>query len=274
MKVDNLLFLIALIFYLSALAFYGRYLFRKQEEEVPARRWGIPILLGFALHTLVLIRQASSLIRLDSMHISGVLILLSWSLVGLILLLQRRIRLRILFGITLGIALAMGGIALALSKYFSKDVPSLNAFWFGTHIFLSLLGYAAFALALVSGILYLILDRQLKLKVSRSFFSRLPPLESLESINFKSLWVGAVLLGMGLVSGLLWAKWANLPLSLRDPKVLAAWATWVIYGLIIYIRTTTRWRGRKVAYLTVLGFSSVLVTFFVMNYFSKGHGFF
>jgi ABC-type uncharacterized transport system permease subunit len=230
--------------------------------------------MGFSLHTFVVVRQASSLIRIDSMNIFGVLVLLSWSLVGLTLLLQSRIRLRILLGITLGMAFMLGGIALILPKYFFKDVPSMNAFWFGTHVFLSLLGYAAFALALVSGILYLILDRQLKLKVDRPFFYRLPPLESLEFINFRSLWIGAVLLGMGLVSGFLWTKWSDAPLRLNDPKVIAAWTTWAIYGLIIYIRTTARWRGRKVAYLTVLGFSSVLVTFFVMNYLSKGHGFF
>jgi ABC-type uncharacterized transport system permease subunit len=207
------------------------------------------------------------------MHIFEALVLLSWFLVGLTLLLQSRIRLRILLGIILVIVLALGGLALGFPRYFSKTIPSLNAFWFGTHIFLSLLGYAAFALALVSGILYLVLDRQLKRKASRSAY-RLPPLESLEWINFRSLWAGVVLLGLGLVSGLFWAKWALIPLTFKDPKVIAACVTWGIYGLILYIRSTARWRGRKVAYLTMLGFSGVLITFFIMNYFSKEHGFF
>ena len=272
MGVDNLFFLCTLVLYLAALITYGLYLFLNQQV---LGRWGILfMLLGFLIHTLLVLQQAAVLIHAAVIGLFDVLVLLSWSLVGLSLLLQSRIRLRILLGIILVIVLAIGGIALLLPRYFSKVIPSINVFSFGTHIFLSLMGYASFAVALLSGLMYLVLDRQLKLKVSNAFFERLPPLESLEWINFRSLWAGTILLGLGLVSGLVWAYWAGIALSLKDSKVVATCVTFVVYGVILYIRSTARWRGRKVAYLSVLGFTCVLITFIMMNYFSKGHGFF
>ncbi|MBI1884044.1 MAG: cytochrome c biogenesis protein CcsA [Chlamydiae bacterium] len=272
MTFDNAFFLGTLFLYFAALASYAGFLF---SNRVVLNRWAVrALMLGFGFHTVSLIRQVFELFQSSAMNLFAVLILFSWSLVLLTLLIQSRVRMRMVMGIVLVLVLALGGIFFGLPRYFDKAIPSFNAFWFGTHVLFSLLGYAAFALSLICGLLYLFLERQLKLKSTNSFFYRLPPLESLELMAFRSLWGGTLLLGLGLASGLLWARWAGLPLSFRDPKVSAAIITWLIYAVILYVRFTARWRGRKVAYLSLVGFLAVLITFFVMNYFSKGHGFF
>lgn len=273
MNVDREMFVIALIFYFLALVFYGIYLLK--DRGILGRLWLVLISLGFSVHSFEMTRQAFALVQTQAINLFQILVLFSWALAGLSLLLHTRLRMRILLGIVLLVVVTVGGIALAMPRYLEKNIPSFNAFWLSGHILLSLLGYAAFAVALISSVLYLILDRQLKLKRSGPLFQRLPPLESLEFINFRSLWAGIVLLGLGLISGILWTRWAKtLSLTITDPKVIAAWVTFFVYALIIYIRSTTRLRGRKVAYLTIFGFSGVLITFFVMNYFSKAHGFF
>ncbi|MBI1870375.1 MAG: cytochrome c biogenesis protein CcsA [Chlamydiae bacterium] len=183
-------------------------------------------------------------------------------------------RLRIWGGVILVIVLVVGILALILPSSFHKGIPSFNAFWFGTHVFLSLLGYAAFTISFISGFFYLVLERELKLKTSAPLLSRLPPLEYIELISFRSLWAGTLLLGLGLINGIFWAWWGKVSLKYNDPKVMFSFLTWLIYGVILYIRSATRWRGRKVAYLSMIGFALILINFFIMNYVSKGHGFF
>jgi ABC-type uncharacterized transport system permease subunit len=272
MRIANLIFSLSLFLYGVGLVLYCIYLTKTKESF--NRWWTGALLLGFLIHTILAVFEILSLIQDAQIHLFEVLVFLSWALVGLTLILQTRIRLRILLGMILALVLGIGGFALLLPKYFSKTIPDVNALWFGTHIMLALLGYAAFAVACLSSLLYLLLDRQLKWKKEYTLLNRLPPLESLEWINFRSLWAGTVFLGLGLLSGWIWQSQSGWGLSLTDPKVLAAWGTFFIYAGVIGVRSTARWSGRKTAYLSVLGFVSVLVTFFVMNYFSKGHGFF
>lgn len=272
MNINGLFFASALFCYLVSLVLYGLHIRLNRPGLI--RSGLVFIFLGFLIHSGVMIRGASILIQSGEMHVFEVLVLFSWALVGLALILQSKISLSMLLGFVLVIVITLGSIALGLPRYFPKSIPAINAFWFGTHILTTLLGYAAFGVALLSGVLYLCLNHQLKLKRTGNFFDRLPPLEGLEWVNGRSLWVGIILLGVGLLSGLCWAHVSKVALSVGDPKVIAAWVTWIIYGSILYIRSTARWRGRKIAYLTVLGFCAVMVTFFLMNYLSKDHGFF
>ncbi len=273
MNLDRELFIIALSFYLIALLFYGIYLVK--NKEIWSKGWLALMGIGFFIHSIEMIRQAFHLVQTGGIHLFEVLVLFSWGLAGLSLILQTQLRMRILLGVVLLLVFVIGGAALGIPRSLEKTIPALNTFWLAAHILLSLLGYAAFCVGLISSIFYLILDRQLKMKISGPLFQRLPPLEVLEFINFRSLWAGTLFLGLGLLSGFLWAKWSkNISLTIADPKVISAWATFFIYGGILYVRSTARLRGRKVAYLTIFGFACVLITFFLMNYVSKGHGFF
>ena len=48
---------------------------------------------------------------------------------------------------------------------------------------------------------------------------------------------------------------------MSDPKILLAFLTWLIYLLLIHYRLIAGWRGKKAAYLAIVGFVGVLVTF-------------
>ena len=270
--VDRVLLMTSLVLYAGALAGYFMNFFYRPNR--PEKIWRIILLSGYMIHTVEMIRQGMVLVQSSIMTLLEVFVFLSWALVALTIFLQTRVKLRVILSILLASVVVIGLSALSVSRYVHKAIPSFNAFWFGTHIVLSLMGYVAFFVAFISSIIYLVVNRQLKLKKTELSENSLPPLEALEWLSFRSLWSGVILLGLGLIHGVFWVFYSHISLSWTDPKVIAAGCTFLIYSLILYFRYRTCWRGKKVAWLSCLGFASVLITFFVMNYFSKGHGFF
>jgi cytochrome c-type biogenesis protein CcsB len=138
----------------------------------------------------------------------------------------------------------------------------LRSRWIYIHTPLIVLGYVAFFVAFSAAVLYLIQERELKLK--RVFHNRLPSLEICDDLAYRALAVGFPLMTLGILSGALWAQ-QQPPVPgatwMADPKILIAFLTWFIYLLLIHYRLIAGWRGKKAAYLAIAGFVSVLVTF-------------
>lgn len=129
------------------------------------------------------------------------------------------------------------------------------------HTICSLLSYGAFLIALVAAILFLVQERQLKRKWMGRLFHSLPPLNTLDRINFIAISAGFVLLTAGLLCGI-WGAW-----SLRgrwwsgDPKEYLTGLLWLSYLVLWIVRVRATLRGRKVALLSILGFGLVIFTF-------------
>ena len=138
--------------------------------------------------------------------------------------------------------------------------PILRTTWLYLHVSLIVLGYAAFFLTFAAGVMYLIQERELKSKRPRTFYNRLPPLEAIDDLAYKSLSIGFPFITMGIVSGALWASSVWGPTWPADPKIAWSFATWVIYLLLLCARAVGGWRGRKAAYGAILGFLAILIT--------------
>lgn len=155
----------------------------------------------------------------------------------------------------------------------SRSIPPvLRSNWLYIHTPLVFLGYAALFIAFVAAIMYLIQERELKSKHPARFNSRLPSLEVCDDLAYKSLAIGFPLITLGIISGALWAQevwgaWAG------DMKVLFSFLTWFVYLLLIHYRLIAGWRGKKAAYLSIVGFIGVLVTFLGANYLGGLHTF-
>jgi cytochrome c-type biogenesis protein CcsB len=143
----------------------------------------------------------------------------------------------------------------------SSSIPqSLQSHWIYVHIPMVFLGYAALFIAFAAAIMYLIQERALKSKHPVRFYNWLPSLEICDDLAYRSLAIGFPLITLGIISGALWAEGAGVFWE-RDPKVLFSFLTWFVYLLLIFYRLIAGWRGRKAAYLYIVGFVGVLVTF-------------
>jgi ABC-type transport system involved in cytochrome c biogenesis permease subunit len=129
--------------------------------------------------------------------------------------------------------------------------------WLLLHIFLVLLGYAGLALTSVASIFYLIRERQLKRKTSSKIFDRLPPLGTLDDLITRSMGFGFVFITLGVIVGITWAFIEFGTGWMGHATIVISLITWLIYLLMVFLRMTAGWRGRKAALmaLSVLSFS-------------------
>ena len=113
--------------------------------------------------------------------------------------------------------------------------------------------------------MYLLQERELKKKRFGLFYTRLPSLEALDNLNNHCLAVGFPLLTLGIITGSIWAKQAWGTYWQWDPKETWSLITWFIYAALVHARLTVGWRGRKAAWLSIVGFLAVLFTFLGVN---------
>ncbi len=150
--------------------------------------------------------------------------------------------------------------------------------WLVAHIIALLLAYAALCFSLLSSMMYLVQERRIKSKPRpgvkfSGFFDWLPPLETLERIAHATLEFGFPCMTIGLLIGSVLAQETSLGDSyFRDPKVVASFAMWLVYVVLLLVRRGAGLRGRRAAYVSgaVL---VVMMAVFVANLFSRVHGF-
>jgi ABC-type transport system involved in cytochrome c biogenesis permease subunit len=144
---------------------------------------------------------------------------------------------------------------------------------FGIHVSSLLFAYASFALACVIGITYVLLFKEIKAKHLGFFYTRLPSLQVLDSMNQRAIVVGWVFLTIGLLVGAIWAGQAPgydpriQAMSLADPKIFVALVCWAVYSFEAFAARRIGWGGRRTAYLSALGFAIVLLNFVPISYF-------
>jgi cytochrome c-type biogenesis protein CcsB len=153
----------------------------------------------------------------------------------------------------------------------SSIPPVLRSNWIYIHTPLVFIGYASLFIAFAAAIMYLIQERALKSKHPVRFYNWLPSLEICDDLAYRALAIGFPLITLGIITGALWAQGAGFVWA-RDAKVVFSFLTWLVYLLLIFYRLTG-WRGRKAAYLSIVGFIGVLVTFLGANYFGGLHTF-
>ncbi len=95
--------------------------------------------------------------------------------------------------------------------------------------------------------------------------SILPSIDSLENIMYQSVAVGFVFLTIGIILGAVWAKYAWGGYWSWDPKETWSLITWLVYAAYLHARYIKGLRGKPLAYFTILGFLSVIFTYYGVN---------
>jgi ABC-type uncharacterized transport system permease subunit len=130
------------------------------------------------------------------------------------------------------------------------------------HITIALVGLAAFAVAAGVGVMYLVMERQVKGKRFGLLFSRLPSLEFLDTLNRRLVVGGFIALSVTLATGTFFVAGSSHGFSwVMDAKVIATVVAWGLFAALAGARVLVGWRGRRVALLTMAGFCLVLVSF-------------
>jgi ABC-type transport system involved in cytochrome c biogenesis permease subunit len=143
----------------------------------------------------------------------------------------------------------------------------------GWHVGVTFMGYGFFFGSFVAGALYLMQERNLRLKKWGPLYYRLPSLEVLDMWSGRFVYVGFPLLTFGMFAGLVFAHVTWQSFWQSDPKVLFTVFVWAVYGAYLLMRKVWGWGGRKAAWWSVAGVAGLLINYFVMNWLSHIHRF-
>jgi ABC-type uncharacterized transport system permease subunit len=191
----------------------------------------------------------------------------AWMIVGGYLLASLRYRLEAAgaFAVPAGLILLLLARVVPGEGEATAHAGSLG----NVHIFLSTLGVAIFALAAVIEMVYLLQERRLKRKQLDRLRGGGAPLDTLDRLAALCVSVGFPVFTVALVTGAIWV--ARLGVikaggAVRPEYVLAI-GSWLAFGALLVARVGAGWQGRRAAWLTVGGFTGVVLV--VVGYFIR-----
>jgi ABC-type uncharacterized transport system permease subunit len=187
-----------------------------------------------------------------------ILAFLAWSLTLFYLLVGPAYRISLLGVFTAPVVAIFQTIALLPGFLHSEPqrVVGTNA-WGETHSATSVLGYGAFALAAVAGVMFLVLDRQLKEHHLKSgLFRNLPPVRELLTSMQRLLWIGWLLLTLGIIAGFMMPRSAS-----ATGHLAAAVAVWSGYAVLLGIKQIRGLTGKRLSIAALVMFAASLLVF-------------
>jgi len=193
------------------------------------------------------------------------LFVFAWAVVAVYLVLQIKVRIPALAAGSALLAL----LALAYASAFTSDikplVPALRSNWLTIHVFTAFLGYGAFGVGFVASLAYLLKTR------GRAVSEKVKEMAaSLEDVTAQTISFGFLFLTVGIISGAVWANSAWGTYWSWDPKETWSLITWFVYAIYLHCRFMRGWRGRRAAWTSIIGFASVIFTYFGVNFLLSG----
>jgi len=246
--------LLPLALYLAAAALQVRAAGR--DRTAPARLPLAVALLGFAAHSFILffaIRtpQGVALAIADSASLVG------WVVAGTTLVAMAVLRLAALPAPLLGLAglLAIGtGVAAGFRE------THLPQWEIKAHISLAALAAGWLSIAALLVMLIALQDARLRARRPLGALALLPPVETMESLLFRALAGGFVVLTLALVTGSFFVE--DLVAQHLVHKVSLALTAWLIFGVLLWGRWKFGWRGRQALRFTLTGFVVLALAYF------------
>lgn len=143
----------------------------------------------------------------------------------------------------------------------SHTMPEASAKLFIVHIAIALLAYSLFTFAALHALLMAIAERSLHNKPIMIKLPSFPPLLVMETLLFRVITVGFVLLTFTIASGMLFSEEIfGKPLQFNH-KIVFSIASWLIYGWLLFGRYRYGWRGKTAIRWTLAGFGLLLLAY-------------
>ncbi|MBU3736020.1 MAG: c-type cytochrome biogenesis protein CcsB, partial [Methylobacterium sp.] len=125
-------------------------------------------------------------------------------------------------------------------------VPALQSYWMKIHVPANFIGYGAFALAAMVAGAWLLAERGI-------LASRLPALEVLDDLMYKSIAVGFAFFTIATILGAMWAAEAWGGYWSWDPKETWALIVWLNYAAWLHLRLVKGLRGPLLSWWGLIG---------------------
>jgi ABC-type uncharacterized transport system permease subunit len=212
----------------------------------------------FVLHGAFFALRAAHFGRPPIVSMPEMLSAVALAVAGVYLYVERIQRSKVTGVFLLGAVLLLQLASSTLVQHAPTASANADSRFLGLHIMAAVLGYSAFAVGAVYGVMYVLLYRALKAKRFGIIFERLPSLDTLASMGFGATLLGWVLLTATIAFGLFMGSAATTS-PYADPHTFSTIFVWAIYGLSVLMHFGFGWRGARAVYLTLAGFAFAML---------------
>jgi cytochrome c-type biogenesis protein CcsB len=277
------------------------YFFHLAFRRTPAWALGVTAAsVGVAAHLVSIVARGIAADRVPWGNMYEYSSLLSLLVVlGYLVVIEGVHKVRTLGGFPLAFAILTMAVAVAFLYVGPAPlVPALNSYWIKIHVVAAITGSSLFALGCVITVLYLFKDRaerraagqlkpimggstELEDDVAPYFESGadeppavaavtgrrgiLPSAEVLDRIAYRTIAFAFPIWTFAVIAGAIWAEQAWGRYWGWDPKETWSFITWVVFAGYLHARATSGWKGRRAASIALVGFGSLLITYYAVN---------
>jgi len=268
--------LFKIAFWLYVIATGGYLVGFIQNSTVPAKLGRCFLLLGLAVHTASLVVITVAIGRAPFFNMYEYMLSFTWAAAVVYAAVELTTSTTSFGAFCLPVILALAYCTDVIPRgEIDKSVlPVLKTWLIIPHVATAILAYGAFGIALVLAILYLIREAADtapgKRKETSFWASRLPIAQKLDQIVYRTVAFGFLMQTLVLITGAVWAQVSWGHYWTWDPVEVWALITWLIYATYLHTRMTLGWRGRRSAWLAIIGFAVVGFTLWGVTYLLKG----
>ncbi len=233
--------------------------------------------LGVMLHGAAIATRGLSAHRLPWGNMYEFALALTFSGVAafLVILTRQKIRYLGLF-VLLPVLLGLGIAIKYLYVPSAPLVPALQSYWIAIHVTAAIIASGVFYVGAAASVLFIVADRHAKRVLAGGptgaarLARRLPAPATLDKVAYRSIVFAFPLWTFAVIAGSMWADEAWGQYWQWDPKETWSFITWVVFAGYLHARATVGWRGRRAAYIAVIGFSTFLFNYFGVNILGSG----
>ncbi|MHB0977099.1 MAG: cytochrome C assembly family protein [Candidatus Aquicultorales bacterium] len=268
-----LTFWLAVVTSLMASLLYIKNFFAKVEKKGHVELASVSAAASFMLLITSILMRVSTVGFEHSASPFMVRAIFSMFIIGAYLMVEmiyarRAPKVRVLGMFVMPVTVVLQFLAWHAYRLNGQLTDQLKSAWVGMHVTFAVTAYAAMTVAVGMAVVYILQERELRKKrtASSPLLKRLPSLEASDALGNRSIVISFIFLTLVIATGIIRAE--MLPewsLWYKDIKILAAVATWSVFGAYLTLRTLMDWRGKRANVVAIIGFLAAIFTYFA-NY--------
>ena len=227
--------------------------------------------VGFAMHLLALVARGFAVHRVPWGNMYEFTLMITAGAVAgwLVVLWRTHLRSIGVFVMTpITVLVFLAGTVLYTTA--GPVAPALHSYWLVIHVAAISLSSGVLMISGIASVVYLLRDRyERRLAAGKSdadsSWSRLPSLDKLDRVAYRTAIAAFPVYTFAIIAGAMWADISWGSYWSWDPKETVALVSWILFAGYLHARATAGWRGRRAAWICVLGFASIMFNLFFVN---------